>query len=30
MPTNIEVQREKTEVRNNLEKEELLTDKNKK
>ena len=30
MPTNIEVQRKKTEVRNNLEKEELLTDKNKK
>ena len=30
MSTNIEVQREKTEVRNNLEKEELLTDKSKK
>ena len=29
MSTNIEVQREKAEVRNNLEREELLTDKNK-
>ena len=29
MSTNIEVQREKAEVRNNLEREELITDKNK-
>ena len=30
MSTNIEVHREKAEVRNNLDKEELLTEKNKK